>query len=64
MVDERDADDAHRLRVAAMQGARFDWRDPLRIDELLSPDEVQVRDAAQRFAQERLTGTRPSTSAS
>ncbi|MFO1199308.1 MAG: acyl-CoA dehydrogenase [Burkholderiaceae bacterium] len=37
-----------------MQGARFDWRDPLRIDELLSPDEVQVRDAAQRFAQERL----------
>ncbi len=54
MVDERDADDAHRLRVAAMQGARFDWRDPLRIDELLSPDEVQVRDAAQRFAQERL----------
>ena len=47
-------EDAARLRIAAMQGARFDWRDALRIDELLSPEEIQVRDAAQRYAQERL----------
>jgi len=46
--------DPARLRVAAMQGAAFDWRDPLRIDDLLTPEEVQVRDVAHRYAQQRL----------
>lgn len=48
-----DADEA-RLRIDAMQGAAFDWRDPLRLDDLLSEEEIQVRDAARKFAQDRL----------
>ena len=32
----------------------FDWRDPLRLDDLLDDEERMVRDGARRFAQERL----------
>jgi len=54
MSDSNATPDDARLRVDAMQGAEFDWRDPLRIDDLLSEEEIQVRDAARKFAQERL----------
>jgi glutaryl-CoA dehydrogenase len=33
---------------------RFDWRDPLRLDELLSEDERMIRDAARAWCQDRL----------
>ena len=32
----------------------FDWQDALRLDELLTPEEVMVRDSARKYAQERL----------
>ncbi len=32
----------------------FDWQDALRLDDLLTPDEVMVRDSARKYAQERL----------
>jgi glutaryl-CoA dehydrogenase len=54
MSAPRPPEEVARLRIAAMQGAAFDWRDPLRLEDLLSDEEKQVRDAAQRFAQERL----------
>ncbi|MGE0312941.1 MAG: acyl-CoA dehydrogenase [Lautropia sp.] len=37
-----------------MQGVAFDWQDPLRVEASLTPDEIQIRDAARRYAQERL----------
>jgi len=33
---------------------RFDWRDPLRLDDLLDEEERMIRDAAREFAQEQL----------
>ncbi len=54
MSDAPPRPDDASLRIAAMRGASFDWRDPLRLDALLTDDERQVRDAAQRYAQERL----------
>ncbi|MBB5633512.1 glutaryl-CoA dehydrogenase [Cryobacterium mesophilum] len=32
----------------------FDWKDPLRLDEQLTDDERMIRDAAARYAQDRL----------
>ena len=32
----------------------FDWQDPLRLDDQLNEDERIVRDAVQRFCQDRL----------
>ncbi len=49
-----DAEQRQRLKVAGLQGVPFDWADPLRLDELLSAEEIQVRDTVRRFAQERL----------
>ncbi len=46
--------DAATLRAAAMRGAAFDWADPLRLDDMLTSDEVMIRDAARAYAQERL----------
>ena len=46
--------DPETLMRAGMHGAQFDWRDPLRLDSLLTPEEVLIRDTAR--------GTRPSTS--
>ena len=46
--------DAHLLRKAGMQQVPFDWKDPLRFDELLTPEEVMIRDVARDYAQERL----------
>ena len=43
-----------RLRVAAMQGVDFDWQDPLRVEASLTPDEIQIRDAARRYAGDKL----------
>ena len=42
------------LRKAAMRDVPFDWQDPLRMDSLLSPDEILIRDTARRYAQEQL----------
>ncbi len=35
-------------------GIRFDWKDPLRLDEQLTDDERMIRDAAAQYAQSRL----------
>lgn len=37
-----------------MQGVPFDWADALLVESLLSADELSIRDAARRYAQERL----------
>jgi glutaryl-CoA dehydrogenase len=42
------------LRKAAMKDVGFDWQDPLRFDDLLSPDEIQIRDMGRAYAQEKL----------
>jgi glutaryl-CoA dehydrogenase len=46
--------DALSLRKAAMRDVSFDWQDPLRFDDLLTPEEVMIRDTARTYAQERL----------
>jgi glutaryl-CoA dehydrogenase len=46
--------DAMVLRKAAMRDVSFDWIDPLRFEDLLTPEEVMIRDAARTFAQDRL----------
>mgnify|MGYP001397707639 CR=1 FL=1 len=40
--------------VKLMSTARFDWQDPLNLDEELTPDERMVRDAARDYAQGQL----------
>jgi len=42
------------LKQAGMIDVPFDWQDALRLDELLTPEEVMVRDSARKYAQERL----------
>ncbi|MBK7060655.1 MAG: acyl-CoA dehydrogenase [Rubrivivax sp.] len=37
-----------------MQGVPFDWKDALRLDDQLTPEEVMIRDSARTYAQERL----------
>ncbi len=46
--------DAAVLRQAGMLDVPFDWQDALRLDDLLTPEEVMVRDSARKYAQERL----------
>jgi glutaryl-CoA dehydrogenase len=46
--------DATSLRKAAMRDVSFDWEDPLRFDDLLTPEEVMIRDTARCYAQEKL----------
>ncbi len=46
--------DAVRLRKAAMRDVSFDWQDPLRFEELLTSEEVMIRDTARAYAQEHL----------
>lgn len=46
--------DADTLRKAGMRDVAFDWKDSLRFDDLLTPEEVMIRDAARDYAQERL----------
>ena len=46
--------DAHVLRKAGMRDVPFDWKDPLRLDDLLTPEEVMIRDSARDYAQGRL----------
>lgn len=42
------------LHRAAMRGVSFDWKDPLCFEQLLTPEEVMIRDAARDYAQQRL----------
>ena len=42
------------LQKAGMQDVPFDWADALRFDDLLTAEEVMVRDSARAYAQERL----------
>ncbi|WP_108485507.1 acyl-CoA dehydrogenase family protein [Oceaniglobus ichthyenteri] len=37
-----------------MKGASFNWEDPFRIDDLLTSEEIMIRDTARDFAQDRL----------
>lgn len=37
-----------------MRGTSFDWQDALRFDDLLTPEEIMIRDSARDYAQERL----------
>ena len=42
------------LDKARMKGASFDWEDPFRIDDMLSEEEIMIRDSAREYAQDRL----------
>ena len=46
--------DPSALRKAAMKDVSFDWEDALRLESLLTPEEVMIRDSARSYAQERL----------
>ena len=46
--------DPQTLARAGMHGASFDWRDPLRLESLLTPEEVLIRDTARDYAQAKL----------
>ena len=46
--------DPETLARAGMHGASFDWRDPLRLESLLTPEEVLIRDTARDYAQGKL----------
>ena len=54
MAAKYETPDVIDLRKAAMRDISFDWQDPLRFEELLSPEEVMIRNAARSYAQERL----------
>ncbi len=49
-----DVPDAQTLRKAAMRDVPFDWKDALRFDDLLTPEEIMIRDAARDYAQGQL----------
>ncbi len=51
---ENDAPDAETLLRAGMGGVPFDWRDPLRLDDLLTAEEALIRDTARDYAQSKL----------
>jgi glutaryl-CoA dehydrogenase len=46
--------EAGALRKAAMRDASFDWLDPLRMEGLLTPEEIMIRDSARDYARRRL----------
>ena len=54
MTEPQPTPDALTLRKAGMQDVPFDWQDALRLDDLLTPEEVMIRDSARAYAQERL----------
>lgn len=54
MAAQYEVPDAISLRKAAMRDVAFDWKDPLRFDELLTQEEIMIRDVARSYAQERL----------
>ena len=54
MSGQYETPDALSLRKAAMRDVSFDWQDPLRFDDLLTPEEVMIRDTARTYAQEKL----------
>ncbi len=54
MSAQHPAPDAMSLRKAAMRDVAFDWKDPLRFDDLLTQEEIMIRDVARAYAQERL----------
>ena len=39
---------------AGMLGVSFDWKDALRLEDMLTPEEVMIRDSARAYAEERL----------
>ena len=39
---------------AGMLGVAFDWKDALRLEDMLTPEEVMIRDSARAYAEERL----------
>jgi glutaryl-CoA dehydrogenase len=39
---------------AGMLGVSFDWKDALRLEDMLTPEEVMIRDSARTYAEERL----------
>ncbi len=43
--------DVQTLHKAAMKDVSFDWQDPLLLEDLLSPEERMIRDAARDYAQ-------------
>lgn len=49
-----DTPDPSALRKAAMKDVSFDWDDALRLESLLTPEEVMIRDSARLYAQEKL----------
>ena len=51
---EYEVPDAATLQRAGMQQVAFDWKDTLRFDDLLTPEEVMIRDTARDYARERL----------
>ncbi len=53
-MQQYDIPDELALRKAAMKDVPFDWEDALRLDSLLTPEEVMIRDSARSYAQERL----------
>ena len=54
MAESQPTPDALTLRKAGMQDVPFDWQDALRLDDLLTPEEVMIRDSARRYAQQQL----------
>lgn len=54
MTAQYETPDATSLRKAAMRDVSFDWQDPLRFDDLLTPEEMMIRDTARTYAHERL----------
>ncbi len=46
--------DSQALRKAGMRDVPFDWQDAFRLEDLLTEEEVMIRDAARDYAQERL----------
>lgn len=42
------------LADAAMKGGVFNWEDPLRLDDLLTEDEIAIRNMARAYAQDKL----------
>lgn len=54
MTAQYETPDATSLRKAAMRDVSFDWQDPLRFDDLLTPEEIMIRDTARTYAHERL----------
>jgi glutaryl-CoA dehydrogenase len=42
------------LTKAAMRDVAFDWQDAFRFDDLLTAEEIMIRDTARDYARERL----------